>query len=140
MEMSLVPALCALAGSVIGVIGGVVCTLIIQHYETRRKTKELLIKAGMEQWAKYLDLHATSNVSGCLYSPEIYILHLLQFAGLLDGVDKLSDEEIKSRIRKATAKIKLIADTTDKAYLPADKGDGTSNTDPRSKAGDNNLI
>lgn len=128
MENSLVPALCALAGSAIGVAGGIACTLIAQRHETKRKTKELLLKAGMEQWGKYLEISTQGRQAGRLYSPEIYMLHLLQFSGLLDGLHNLTDEEIESRIRQTAAKIKLIADTTQGIYF-SPEGNGLRNGD-----------
>lgn len=116
MDNTLFPALCALAGSIIGVAGGVISTLVVQRYETKRRKTEALIKAGMEQWHKELQLIEKGRVAqgSLFYSPEVYMLHLLQFTDILESFHKLPDKELESRITQAMHKIDLIAHTTDK--------------------------
>ena len=106
----------ALLGAAIGSLSSLVMTWIIQRHETRRKLDEALIKAGMDQWSKYFDVTlARTAGGGHLWSPEVYIFHLCQFAGILHRADKLSDKEIELRVRDAFHNIEVFCHSTEEA-------------------------
>lgn len=105
-----IAAICGLVGTVIGAASVAIVTYITQRQETRRRLISSLVAAGLEQWKEYLSAYKSDQVPQCstLYSPEVYIFHITQFAPLIEKAGSISDSELAQEIRTYFAKVNLI--------------------------------
>ena len=109
MEPGYVAAICGLAGAIIGAASTAVVTYITQRQETRRRLTAALVTAGLEQWKEYLATYKAGMADSVLYTPEVYIFHLAQFAPLIEKAGSISDADLAQEIRAYFAKIELVA-------------------------------
>ena len=108
MEAGYIAALCGLAGAIIGSASTAIVTYITQRQETRRKLLSALVSAGLEQWKQYFGTYKAGHSGSSLYTPEVYIFALVQFASLIEKNRTLSDAQLIQEIRAYFAKINLV--------------------------------
>lgn len=114
MDSAWIPALCGLAGALVGALASAVGVFVAQREATKREHVSELVKAGMQQWAAYHHDFAVGRAKTALYPPVAYFLGLAQLAPLLVEADKVSDEMLAKRLRTYFAKVKVITDECEK--------------------------
>jgi len=88
-----------LAGTIIGVLSGFISSLVTIRSQERRDRRELIIKAAVESWKQSVDTVISAR-RGKIYGFDVYIIHMLKMAELLDK-KKLTPSEVLELMKQA---------------------------------------
>lgn len=108
-----------LLGTAIGVFAGAIIQWIKEQHENKRKVKELVIRAAIEDWSKTFAVY--SKVQGAKTMPlDSYILHYISMTKFLLEKD-LNVEELKDFLEKSEEIMEVYRAHSEKLERKFDK-------------------
>jgi len=108
METSLITALAALGGALVGAFASFAGMYLAQRQETKRALRRELFSAATTVWGRKYE--HTRERGGALLPLEDFILDFMSLEGLIERYRTLSDEELLEFLSKRDSRFQKIVE------------------------------